>query len=122
VAWAEVTLDCLDVKRAVSFWSELLGLEVVDPGLPGWARTTPSVTGGPVLNFQPVTEPKLSKTRVHLDLWTDDLHQAATWVLAHGGSYTGEAHLYAEGTVAVMKDAEGIEFCLVGPPGSQPPD
>jgi predicted enzyme related to lactoylglutathione lyase len=122
VAWAEVTFECLDVERAVRFWSELLGLAVADPGLPGWARTTPAVPGGPVLNFQPVTEPKLNKTRVHLDLWTDDLRQAAAWVRAHGGRFTGEVHVYAEGTVAVMEDPEGTEFCLVGPPGSQPPE
>jgi predicted enzyme related to lactoylglutathione lyase len=121
VAWAEVTLDCLDVERAATFWSELLGLEVVEPGLPGWARTVPAVAGGPVLNFQPVSEPKSTKARVHLDLWTDDLHEAAGWVSSHGGRYTGEAHVYDEGTVAVMQDPEGTEFCLVGPPGSSPP-
>ena len=69
-----------------------------------------------------MTEPKASKTRVHLDLWTDDLHEPASWVVAHGGRYSGEVHLYAEGTVAVMEDPEGTEFCLVGPAGSRPPD
>jgi predicted enzyme related to lactoylglutathione lyase len=121
VAWAEVTFDCLDVERAVVFWSQLLDLEVADPGLPGWARTSPAVAGGPVLNFQPVTEPKSTKARVHVDLWTDDLRAAAAWVTSHGGRYTGEAHIYPEGTVAVMQDPEGTEFCLVGPPGSPPP-
>jgi hypothetical protein len=94
---------------------------VAEHGLPGWARTASSVTGGPALVFQPVTEPKVAKTRVHVDLWTDDLRRTATWVLTHGGRYTGEAHVYAEGTVTVMEDPEGTEFCLVGPPGSQPP-
>jgi predicted enzyme related to lactoylglutathione lyase len=121
VAWAQVTFDCLDVERAVNFWSELLGLTVTEHGLPGWARTAPGVTGGPALTFQPVSEPKRAKTRMHVDLWTDDLRQATTWVLAHGGRYTGAAHLYAEGTVAVMEDPEGTEFCLVGPPGSELP-
>lgn len=120
-AWAEVTLDCFDVERAVRFWSELLQVEVAEPGLPGWARTAPTVVGGPVLNFQPVTERKLDKTRVHIDLWTDELEEAAAWVRDHGGRYTGEFHAYDEGTVAVMEDTEGIEFCLVGPPHSTPP-
>jgi hypothetical protein len=25
VAWAQVTFDCVDVERAVTFWSEMLG-------------------------------------------------------------------------------------------------
>ena len=121
-AWAQVTLDCLDVGRAVRFWSELLQVDVAEPGLPGWARTTATIVGGPVLNFQPVDERKSDKTRAHLDLWTDDLGEAVAWVRSHGGRYTGEFHVYAEGTVVVMEDTEGIEFCLVGPPRSAPPD
>ena len=121
-AWAQVTLDCLDVERAVRFWSELLQVEVAEPGLPGWGRIAPSVVGGPVLNFQPVDEPTSEKTRVHLDLWTDDLGEAVEWVRSSGGRCTGDFHVYPEGTVVVMEDTEGTEFCLVGPPESAPPD
>jgi predicted enzyme related to lactoylglutathione lyase len=116
--WAEVTLDCIDVDRAVAFWSGLLAIHIAQPGLPGWARTAPTVAGGPVLNFQPVSEPKREKTRVHLDVWADDMDAAVDWIRTHGGHYTGESHVYEEGTVAVMVDTEGTEFCLVGPPGS----
>jgi predicted enzyme related to lactoylglutathione lyase len=121
VAWAEVTIDCVDVARAAAFWSGLLALEIVEPGLPGWARAAPAVDGGPVLNFQPVPTRTREKTRVHLDLWTDDLDAAVRWVREYGGMYSGEAHVYDEGTVVVMRDPEGIEFCLVGPAGAAPP-
>ena len=33
-----------------------------------------------------------------------------------GGSTTGDTYVYDEGTVIVMYDIEGNEFCLVGPP------
>ena len=93
VRWAKVTIDCLDVERVGQFWTELLGVALVEPGLPGWARTEATVEGGPVLNFQPVPDRKLHKVRLHLDLWTDDLPAASAWVVEHHGSYTGECHL-----------------------------
>ena len=118
--WMEVTFDCVDVGRVSAFWQELLQVAVLSPPLPGWARTAPTVPGGPVLTFQPVPEPKAGKTRVHLDLRTDDLPAAVARIRALGGDMTGEVHRYAEGTVAVMADPEGTEFCVVGPPGSSP--
>ena len=121
IAWAEVTIDCREPDRLAEFWSQLLGVEVADPPLPGWARTKPTVAGGPVLNFQPVPEPKHGKSRLHLDLWTDDLAVTIRWINDHGGAFTGEAHEYDEGTVAVMTDPEGTEFCVVGPAGSPLP-
>jgi len=121
VAWAEVTIDCRDPDALVEFWSRLLGVGVAERPLPGWTRTRPIVPGGPVLNFQPVPEPKVGKARIHLDLWTDDLGSTVRWVRDHGGTFTGESHVYPEGTVAVMRDPEGNEFCVAGPAGSQVP-
>jgi predicted enzyme related to lactoylglutathione lyase len=122
VAWAEVTIDCHNPAVLAAFWSELLSVEIDHPPLPGWARTHSTVPGGPVLNFQPVSEPKVGKSRLHLDLWTDDLQVTTDWIREHGGWYTGEVHVYEEGTVAVMTDPEGTEFCVVGPAGSAAPE
>lgn len=116
--WIEVTIDCVDVELVAGFWQTLFDLDRLDDPLPGWARLAPATPGGPALNFQPVSEPKAGKTRVHLDMRTDDLASAVRRVQDLGGSHTGEVHTYDEGTVAVMADPEGIEFCLVGPPGS----
>lgn len=71
------------------------------------------VDGGPVIGFQPVPEPKTSKARVHLDVQVVDLQAAITLVHQLGGSGPAEVHSYDEGTVAVMGDVEGNEFCLV---------
>ena len=66
-----------------------------------------------MLNFQPVPEPKQGKTRVHLDLLTDDLDATLSRVVALGGRTTGERHDDDEGTVVVLADPEGTEFCVV---------
>ncbi len=58
----------------------------------------------------------MGKSRIHLDLWVEDLDATIALVRDLGGRSTGEIHLYDEGTVVVMSDVEGNEFCLVGPP------
>ena len=118
IEWIEVTIDCGDVAAVAGFWRELLGLARLEDPLPGWMRAASSVPGAPALTFQPVPEPKVGKTRVHLDLRTGDLSAAVARIRALGGAWTGEVHVYDEGTVAVMADPEGTEFCLLGPPGS----
>ena len=110
---AEITIDCIDVKAVARFWSSVLGAELWAP-LDGWLRLGPLTDGGPVINFQPVPEPKRGKARLHLDLWTNDLNQAIATVENLGGRSLDEGHVYDEGTVVVMADPEGHEFCLVG--------
>ena len=118
IEWIEVTIDCGDVGAVAEFWRELLGLVRLEDPLPGWMRAASTVPGGPALTFQPVPDPKVGKTRVHLDLRTGDLTAALARVLALGGDWTGQVQVYDEGTVALMADPEGTEFCLLGPPGS----
>jgi predicted enzyme related to lactoylglutathione lyase len=108
----EITVDCVDVEAVATFWAAVLGTELREP-LPGWRRLGPMTEGGPVLNFQPVPEPKQGKNRMHLDLRTDDIDDAVLTVTRLGGRHAGERHDYDEGVVLVMTDPEGNEFCLV---------
>jgi len=114
--WAAVTVDCVEPEKVSEFWSRLLNAPIRLIGLPGWFRIGPTTPGGPAITFQPVPEEKVGKTRIHLDLWVDQLEGTIALVRDLGGSHTGETHLYDEGTVVVMSDVEGNEFCLVGPP------
>jgi hypothetical protein len=75
------------------------------------------VTGGPVINIQPVGEPKVGKPRLHLDLWVNDV-QAAVALVERLGGRTLDQHTYDEWLIRVMADPDGIVFCLVG--GSSP--
>lgn len=109
---AEITIDCCDTLRVATFWSALLHAPLRVP-LDGWYRLGPLTAGGPVLNFQPVPEDKQGKTRLHLDLLTDDLDAAVAIVQRLGGRSLNQRHEYEEGTVVVMADPEGNEFCLV---------
>ena len=114
----EITIDCLDVQLVADFWSTLMNAELREP-LPGWKRFGPLTDGGPFVNFQPVPEAKNGKTRIHLDLLTDDMSEAIRTVPRLGGHERGERHVYDEGTVVAMADPEDHEFCLVQYPAGQ---
>ena len=117
-AWAGVTIDCRDPRLVAGFWSTLLAVPArpAGPDRPGWFRIGPAVDGGPVLNFQPVPEPKAGKARVHLDLWVDDLQGSIELVERLGGALGGDLQVLERGRIAVMTDPEGNEFCLIAAP------
>lgn len=116
-ALSAITIDCRDVLAVAGFWAALFDAELRE-SLPGWRRLGPLTAGGPVLTFQPVPEPKQGKARLHLDLQVDDLPGAVARVQRLGGRALDEVHEYDEGTVVVLADVEGNEFCLVWRKGS----
>jgi predicted enzyme related to lactoylglutathione lyase len=107
-----VTIDCTDPHRLASFWGTLLGLATDEDPLPGWARIGRQ-DALPEISFQPVSEPRKGKVRLHLDVSVDDIDRGIARVIELGGSPTGERHDYDEGVVVIMRDPEGNEFCLV---------
>lgn len=110
--WSGVTIDCLDPARVADFWGKLLDREP-GPSTPAWVYLGERDEALPRLVFQPVSEPKCGKVRIHLDIAVDDIAAGMAAVLELGGSATGERHDYTEGVVVVMQDPEGNEFCLV---------
>lgn len=67
----------------------------------------------PIMRFQRVPEPKLTKNRLHLDLSVEDLDEACARVEALGGRRIPEQALTENGYIwTVMQDPEGNEFCV----------
>ena len=110
--WSGLTIDCIDPERVAQFWSALL-CRPLGSSEPGWVYLGERGDPQPRLVFQAVAELKTGKVRIHLDVTVDDIEAAINEVNALGGRFTGERHVYAEGTVVVMADPEGHEFCLV---------
>ena len=110
--WSGVTFDCVDPNRVASFWSALLDREP-GPSQEGWVYLGRQGDALPRLVFQPVSEPKTGKVRVHLDVTVQDIEEGIGVVAGLGGRFTGERHDYDEGVVVVMADPEDHEFCLV---------
>jgi hypothetical protein len=110
--WSGLTVDCTAPRVVAEFWAALLGGELSVP-LPGWLRLGTLGEAVPVINFQPVPEPKRGKTRIHLDVVVDDIEPAVQNVTRLGGRSLDKRYDYDEGTVVLMADPEGNEFCLV---------
>lgn len=102
---AQIIVDCHDPERLAHFWSELLVVAVGEPYL--FLRTLPN---GIRLGFQAVPEPKVAKSRLHLDVRTRNLEAAFARVLALGGQHLADVEWWR-----VMADPEGNEFCVLAP-------
>ncbi len=140
VRQVQVTFDSTEPERLAHFWCAVLGYEVPTPpdGFAPWTDYDASLpaesqgrafvcadpTGaGPRLHFQRVSEEKVVKNRVHLDVrvGTDlegderlsALQAESDRLVALGAAQVKVLH--ADGvdeSCIVMQDIEGNEFCL----------
>lgn len=139
----QITFDSADPAALSAFWADVLGYRVQDPppgfdsweqaleafGVPPERRNDASAIvdpsgSGPRIFFQRVSEAKVVKNRVHLDvraapgLEGDDrmaaLEDEATRLLDLGASRLSrfEPSAPLESGHLVMADPEGNEFCL----------
>ena len=113
-ARVEIGIDCADPAVLVRFWALALGYQ---PD-PHDSRAVSDPTGnGPGVWFQQVSETKVVKNRVHLDVWLGD--EAAVEVrrdalVAAGGTAVKRFYDFW-----LMNDPEGNEFCLCWPVAAQ---
>lgn len=106
-----VVIDCDDFDAGIRFWAGVLG--VPDDAI---LREDPYASLGHVAGdlrvlIQRVPEPKTAKTRLHLDLETDDLDAEVARVEALGAT---KQRSLDEGAW-VMEDICGNEFCVIPP-------
>jgi predicted enzyme related to lactoylglutathione lyase len=118
ITWWAVTIDSHDPALLAKFWSAILGSPIIEPGpdRQGWFRLQPFAPGGPFINFQPVSEMKSGMARLHLDVLVADLDAAVARVIGLGGSDSGAREMLPRGRIAVMRDPDGNEFCLLAAP------
>lgn len=117
-----VVVDCLDPAPLAAFWADVLGAEIAFAA-DEWVALTPAGSGHPRVAFQKVPEPKVGKTRIHLDVWVEDIETATVAAEALGATRVGElvAVEVSPEPFQVMVDPEGNEFCFVHLPGSTGP-
>jgi catechol 2,3-dioxygenase-like lactoylglutathione lyase family enzyme len=103
-----VMMDANDLETATRFWSAALGMEIaeLEPGS-AYARIESPIEGL-TIELQRVPEPKTCKSRVHLDIETDDV-EAEVHRLEGLGAHRRE-HIH---DFWVMDDPSGNEFCVV---------
>ncbi|WP_341718924.1 VOC family protein [Micromonospora sp. FIMYZ51] len=115
-----VVLDCADLDRAGTFWSQVLGY-VAGPLSPGrYRRLLPADGNGVELLLQRVPEPKAQKNRMHLDLRVPDLEAEVTRLMSLGARRITETCIEEDGWAwHVLADHDGNEFCVLRPPAAR---
>jgi predicted enzyme related to lactoylglutathione lyase len=105
---ADIQIDCSDPHRLAAFWAEVLGRPVA--GAEGPYVWLHRLEGAPGIGFQKVAEPKVGKSRIHLDIAVPDVVRAKGQIEALGGR---RVEGYEDGGFLVMADPEGNEFCVI---------
>ena len=115
-------IDVADLERAAAFWSAALrGTVVQQPYGVGIYLTVlvPTAAGEATLLMQRVPEVKTAKSRVHLDIATDDVDAEVVRLEALGARrqrVVDERGLH----FVVLEDPDGNEFCVI--PGQRDDD
>jgi predicted enzyme related to lactoylglutathione lyase len=111
--FSSITIDANDAGRVADFWAAVLGTqrgaEVDDERF----IFLEGRDGLPVVCIQRVPEPKVGKTRIHLDLAVDDLGAATERIVALGGSWDGHDRELDSFRWRTLTDPEGTEFDIV---------
>ena len=117
---AAIAVDCLDTELMSTFWSTALGARITSTWTDSHGKRYVELGSGlpestePVLLLQPVTNHKVSKNRLHLDIRPQhsDQHAEVMRLCAAGAHVTDWA---AEDPWIVMSDPEGNEFRVLPP-------
>jgi len=118
-----MTLDCVNVRVAASFWKAALGYDEPVPFTDdAQFHALVSPDGGlHHLTLQRVNEPKNVKNRAHLDIFVDDLESEVSRLVGLGARMLQEHDDHGGYRTAILADPLGNEFCVVQTPLRQTP-
>lgn len=117
ITWEALTIDAADPVELGHWWAETLGWHVVEADPAGTQVENPS-GGSPSLFFIPVSDHKVTKNRLHLDVLAEDYAAAVEGLMARGAQRVDIGQPKDAGWV-VMQDPEGNEFCVLEPTDEQ---
>lgn len=107
-----MVLDCADPQALAEFWAPILDgvvLGAEDPYVIVGAKDG----AGTFLILQRVPEPKLTKNRVHFDVYSPDVESEAARLVGLGATRVSEGPVEEHGFKwVVLADPEGNEFCV----------
>ncbi|WBB66976.1 VOC family protein [Micromonospora sp. WMMD812] len=108
--WENLTVDAHDPARLARWWAEALGYQVVNER-PNEVEIRQSADRLPGIVFVPVTEPKETKNRLHIDLRPSDQEAEVERLVDMGARHVD----IGQGDVGwtVLADPEGNEFCVL---------
>ncbi len=113
LTWEALTIEARDPSACARWWAETLGWDVVSEASAGVEVRSP---GGEMasLFFVPSADEKVTKNRLHLDLYAED-QAAAVELLQSRGAERVDIGQSEDAAWVVLRDPEGNEFCLLEP-------
>jgi len=106
----DIIIDCNDPELLAGFWCEVLGYRIFARDATGVAIRGATVS--PDILFIRVSEPKMTKNRMHFDVCPTDRAQDEELVrLLDLGAK--RSVIVGSGSWVVLEDPEGNEFCLM---------
>lgn len=102
-----IVIDCNDLEASSEFWAAALRTEVASEVEPPY-RALKAMPGGLRILLQEVPEPKTAKSRIHIDIETDDVEADVRRLEGLGASRQQQVEHWW-----VMVDPSGNEFCVV---------
>ncbi len=103
-----VIIDCEDPEACARFWGGALGVEPKPVGEDG-VYIGLVAPGGRTIFIQRVPEHKTAKTRMHVDIETDDTNAEVRRLEALGAT-----RKVNRGNLWVIQDPCGNDFCVLG--------
>ncbi|MBG6055750.1 putative enzyme related to lactoylglutathione lyase [Salinibacterium sp. CAN_S4] len=114
---SELVLDCRDPELLATFWCEVLDFVVLDRDGDGSLEIGPRDGFGgaqPTIILSPSNEPRMSKSRLHIDVNATDRDQDAELErLLALGARVADIGQTGEESRHVLADPEGNEFGLL---------
>jgi predicted enzyme related to lactoylglutathione lyase len=110
--WEQVVVDAADPMRLGRWWADALGWVVVNDE-PDEFEIRPAPDRMPGLLFEPVSESKSGKNRLHLDFRPDDQQAEVARLLSLGARHADVGQ--GQQSWVVLADPEGNEFCVLSP-------
>ena len=109
--WEQVIVNSLNPVTLGRWWAEALGWTVVYSSHDEFEiRAEPDRL--PAVDFVRIDEPKMGKSRLHLDFRPDDQDAEVARLVAHGAKRVDIGQ--GEQSWVVLADPEGNEFCVLG--------
>ena len=110
---AAISMVALDPQRVAEFWRSVLGWRLLLSDATG-ADIGPEDGSGPRIEIGRVSDEKLVKNRIHLDLRADGSSQGDELQrLLDLGATRIDVGQPSDATWVVLADPEGNEFCLL---------
>ena len=107
-----IVIACVEFDRMVAFWREALHYVPREPAKDGWVVLRDPDGRPPNLSLNRVRKKRTGRSRLHLDLYTDDQRAEVERLIRLGA--TRYPWRYRPGAdFVVLEDPDGNLFCVV---------